>query len=62
MTSDLAAKMRARIEECRRLAISTNDPVVREALRAMADDGDADLQRLLEAEADNSISRAGTNE
>jgi hypothetical protein len=42
--------MRARIEQCRRLANATNDVPAVTALRKMADEIEADVSRL-EAEA-----------
>lgn len=40
--------MRERIERCRRLAEYVNDPRTTEALLQMAEQGEADLARLLE--------------
>jgi len=39
--------MRDRIERCRRLASYVNDPRTTEALLQMAQEGEADLARLL---------------
>ena len=47
----LIANMRGRIEQCRRLARSTYDKEVAELLLKMANEGEADVQRL-EAERD----------
>jgi hypothetical protein len=41
--------MRDRIEMCRRLARNINDSEVARILREMADQGEIDLQKLLEA-------------
>ena len=46
--AELIAKMRARIAKCRRLAESTSDPRAATILRGMADEGEADIKRLLE--------------
>jgi hypothetical protein len=43
----LIAKMRGRIEMCRRLAKSTLDKNVAVTLNQMADEGEADIARLL---------------
>jgi hypothetical protein len=42
----LIAKMRNRIELCRRLAASTTDRQAAVILRDMADEGERDLERL----------------
>ena len=47
MSDELARKMRGRIEQCRRLARQTTDIRAAEILRQMADEGEADLRRLL---------------
>jgi hypothetical protein len=44
---ELIAKMRGRVEQCRRLARSTTDQHTRTVLLQMADEGEADIQRLL---------------
>ena len=41
------SSLRERIERCRRLASYVNDPRTTEALLQMADEGEADLTRLL---------------
>ena len=46
MSDELKINMRARIEQCRRLAKYVNDPRTTDALLRMADDGEADLARL----------------
>ncbi len=51
MSAELAATMRGRIDQCRRLAKSTTDPRAAEILRQMADECEADLRRL-EAETE----------
>ena len=45
---ELIAKMRARIIKCRRLADGTTDLRTAKILRSMADEGEADIARLLE--------------
>lgn len=45
--SELIAKLRARVEQCRRLAATTTDPRAALTLRGMADEGEADIQRVL---------------
>jgi hypothetical protein len=47
MSDDPLDHMRERIERCRRLAKYINDPRTTEALLEMAEQGEADLQRLL---------------
>ena len=44
---ELIEKMRSRVEMCRRLADSITDLRTIEILNQMADEGDADIQRLL---------------
>jgi hypothetical protein len=46
MNEQAIAKMRARVEQCRRLARTTNDAHVAEVLRQMADEGEADIAKL----------------
>ena len=46
MSDDVIAHMRARIEQCRRLAKYINDPRTTDALLKMAEDGEADIKRL----------------
>lgn len=46
-TGDLIAMMRARVEKCRRLARSITDARTIEALNEMADEGEADIERLI---------------
>ena len=46
MGDELKRNMRARIDQCRRLAKYVNDPRTTEALLKMADEGEADLARL----------------
>jgi hypothetical protein len=45
---ELIAKMRARVVRCRQLADGTTDLRTAKILRSMADEGDADIVRLLE--------------
>jgi hypothetical protein len=42
----LAEKMRARVEQCRRLADLTHNAEIREALLRMAAEGEADIKKL----------------
>jgi len=51
----LIAKMRGRIEMCRRLAKSTTDARTADVLRQMADEGEQDMRKL-QAEHDEMIS------
>jgi len=53
---ELIGKMRSRVERCRRLARSTTDQQTATVLNQMADEGDADIARLL-AEDDQPESR-----
>ena len=46
MADDPLNGMRARIAQCRRLAASTTDARTRDVLIQMAEEGEADLQRL----------------
>jgi hypothetical protein len=50
VADNVIANMRARIEQCRRLANATNDAPAFAVLRKMANDIEADVKRL-EAEA-----------
>lgn len=52
MSEEVIAKMRARVEQCRRLARTTNDARTAEILRQMADEVEADIAKL-EAEQQN---------
>jgi len=45
--NELVAKMRARVAQCRRLAATTSDARTAKILRAMADEGEADIARLI---------------
>jgi len=47
-TAELIRKMRARVEQARRLANYINDPRTAEAWLQMAEDGEADIRRLEE--------------
>ena len=51
MSAELIRNMRARIEQCRRLARFVNDPRTTEALLTMAEEGEADLKKLEAEEA-----------
>ena len=44
---ELIAKMKGRVERCRRLARSTTDQQTATVLNQMADEGEADIARLL---------------
>ncbi|WP_164857354.1 hypothetical protein [Sphingomonas crocodyli] len=48
---ELIRKMRGRVEQCRRLARSTTDQETATILHRMADEGEADIARLLLEEA-----------
>jgi hypothetical protein len=48
----LIAKMRGRIELCRRLASNTTDEQASKTLRDMADEGERDVERLEAEEAE----------
>ena len=50
MSAELIAKMRGRIDQCRRLARSTTDEHAARILQQMADEGEADLAKLIAAE------------
>jgi hypothetical protein len=43
---ELIAKMRARVEQCRRLADMTHNREMRETLLQIANDGEADIRKL----------------
>jgi hypothetical protein len=45
---ELIAKMRSRVAMCRRLADGTTDERTAKILRSMADEGEADIARLLQ--------------
>ena len=47
-TADLIKKMRARVEQARRLAKYINDPRTTETLLLMAEEGEADIRKLEE--------------
>jgi len=49
--AEIIKKMRGRVEQCRRLAASTTDKRTAEVLRQIAEEGEADIRRLL-AESD----------
>jgi hypothetical protein len=50
MASELIARMRARVDQCRRLANMITDDRAAAILRKMAEDGEADISRLESAE------------
>jgi hypothetical protein len=54
---ELIGKMRTRVAQCRRLANGTTDARTASILHAMADEGEADIERLLK---ENSESETGT--
>jgi hypothetical protein len=43
---ELIAKMRNRVEQCRRLANAISSPVARKTLLDMAEEGEADIRKL----------------
>lgn len=52
MTQDeLMRRMWARVEHCRRLAMSTTDPITAHALIEMANEGERDIHRLISERA-----------
>ncbi|WP_394443023.1 hypothetical protein ACGGKE_16070 (plasmid) [Sphingobium naphthae] len=53
--SELLRRMWGRVDLCRRLAITTTDPHTANALIQMANEGDADIRRLM-ADRDMSAS------
>jgi hypothetical protein len=55
MSAELITNMRARIEQCRRLAKYINDPRTTEALLRMAEEGEADLRKLEAEEASTDL-------
>jgi hypothetical protein len=55
MSAELITNMRARIEQCRRLAKYINDPRTTEALLRMAEHGEVDLKKL---EAEEALNRS----
>lgn len=44
---EIIKKMRGRVEQCRRLARATTDERTANVLNQIADEGEADLERLL---------------
>lgn len=46
MNDDVIQGIRARVEQCRRLAGMINHPEARQILLEMAQDGEADIKRL----------------
>lgn len=55
---ELLEKMRGRVTLCRNLAASTGDPETAKALRALADEGERDIQRLEAQPPDDGSSAA----
>jgi hypothetical protein len=51
MANELIAHMRARVDQCRRLANMITDEKAASVLRKMAEDGEADIARLEAEEA-----------
>jgi hypothetical protein len=49
VSADVIAHMRSRLETCRRLAVATHDLRAGDILRLMAEELEADIQRLEEA-------------
>jgi hypothetical protein len=47
MDDDILANMRSRVERCRRLASTCSDAKVANTLRLMADEGEADIVRVM---------------
>jgi hypothetical protein len=45
--AEIIKKMRSRVDQCRRLAASTTDQRTARVLRQIADEGEADINRLL---------------
>jgi hypothetical protein len=58
MSAELIAKMRGRIEQCRRLAKMINDPQASQVLLQMAEEGEADLRKFQAEEAARPIEEA----
>ena len=52
MDAQIVAKMRARIEQCRRVADTITDPRAARILLQMAEEGEADLAKMQSGEAD----------
>jgi hypothetical protein len=61
MSDDLIKKMRGRIDQCRRLAASTTDQKAARILLQMADEGEADVRRLI-AERDGAAASSPGSE
>jgi hypothetical protein len=47
MSEEVVANMRARVEQCRRLAKHVSDQRTAETLRKMAEEVESDIRRLL---------------
>jgi len=54
MNDDVIQGIRARVEQCRRLAAMINHPEARQTLLQMAKDGEEDIKRL-EAEEQTAV-------
>ena len=57
MANELIAHMRARVDQCRRLAAMITDEKAAAILRRMAEDGEADIARIEAGESGNETSR-----
>ncbi|HEX5238326.1 MAG TPA: hypothetical protein VFW39_07685 [Sphingomicrobium sp.] len=53
MGRELIAHMRARVDQCRRLADMITDEKAASILRRMAEDGEADIRRIEAGESGN---------
>ena len=53
MANELIAHMRARVDQCRRLAEMITDEKAASILRQMAEDGEADIRRIEAGESAN---------
>jgi len=60
-TDQLIQKMRGRVNQCRRLARSTTDEHTARVLNQMADEGEADIARLL-AQGESSAPTPSAND
>lgn len=58
---ELISKMKSRVERCRRLARSTTDQQTATVLNQMADEGEADIARLLAENEQPHVGRAGVD-
>jgi len=53
--NELVAKMRQRVDQCRRLARDTTDERTAKILNQIADEGEADITRLLTENAEGGV-------